>query len=689
MPGGERSRRSAAGAAAGSGSREQRRRADALRRTASARRRAADDDEDDTDSGDGSEAGGYAQSISEASERVMHSLGAAQAAFCQAPALPALPQMQMPPLPALAPLPSPAALYDKFSTQARLRAGAARAQRAGESTRLSQTRNAAQSARFRLTQPLPRALRVRQANALYVDATENLSRALHVASPAGCAPLCALCVVWRSADERFPFSLSRSGSVAPTRTERAPLPLRRRPGGATHRRRHARCATLPRCRSHAHTHTHTRTHANARTKHACVRSHTAHARARLFPGAQPRAAAAASTEAPLPPVVAMRFPPGSLRVARGVSEDDDEDGPPAARAPLGASPLRAKAPPEDGDASRSRSDSASGSGGGGRRRRRSRGRRRHDDDDDAGGGRGLRRQRSRGRQQQQQRSRAGGTPASSPRFNAAGGGGGGGYANSEGGAAALRGLAAGMRARSLAQSGSVRASTRSPHAQALKRHLADARGVAASALLDLFSLALASLLSLFVPMQNAHLCPSTSASSAATSAALCSFTEQLAFGRFTPLHKAVFVLNWGTLLIGLLAECIFLWRELWLIEHCDEDRAAPWAALSAQLGAYPSLAQSLDRVNTAAVRAASILAAALAVNFAASAALAAAQWAGYRTAVTLIAFCVPAVRRVVAFRAAAVESADKRIALPLWAGGFVSLNCLDEACTRTGEDGGV
>ncbi len=244
------------------------------------------------------------------------------------------------------------------------------------------------------------------------------------------------------------------------------------------------------------------------------------------------------------------------------------------------------------------------------------------------------------------------------------------------------------------------------------------RGVALTALLDFFTAVMASLLTLFVP----QLCPASAAviiggvSIAPTDEThLCSLAEQLLLARRSPLHRAAVALNFITLGAFVLAEgcvrtpwlasteppvltrcahrspaSVFLWRELWVVEHCDEDRTQPWAALSAQLAAYPSLAQRLDGANSAAAAAAVALAAVMALNFAVSVALAGAeQYGGYRTAVALVAFSVPAARRVATFAAVARESHAMRIALPLWGAGLVSLNCLDEACTRTGEDGAV
>ncbi len=242
--------------------------------------------------------------------------------------------------------------------------------------------------------------------------------------------------------------------------------------------------------------------------------------------------------------------------------------------------------------------------------------------------------------------------------------------------------------------------------------------MALTAVLDFFSAVMASLLTLFVP----QLCPASAAVSVdgvtvarTYETHLCSLAEQVLLARRSPLHRAAVTLNFITLGAFLLAEgcvriclasrletpaltccahrkpaSVFLWRELWVVEHCDEDRTQPWAALSAQLAAYPSLAQRLDRANSAAAVAATALAAVMALNFAVSVALAGAeQYGGYRTAVALVAFSVPAARRVAAFAAVARESHAMRIALPLWGAGLVSLNCLDEACTRTGEDGAV
>jgi hypothetical protein len=194
---------------------------------------------------------------------------------------------------------------------------------------------------------------------------------------------------------------------------------------------------------------------------------TAHARACLLtPRSQPRELAEA--EPPLPPVVRMRFPPGSLRVARGVSEDDDESGPPTARTQRSSAVSAAPASP-----ARPRPDSARSSSGasepeetprsGRRRRGRRRGERGERDDD----GRTFGRQRSSARRRD-----AAPPPPATPRTG-------------DGDAGATRALAADMRHRALMRSGSVRASLRSPHAEARLLHAASAHPMCRVRLLTL------------------------------------------------------------------------------------------------------------------------------------------------------------------------------------------------------------
>jgi hypothetical protein len=138
---------------------------------------------------------------------------------------------------------------------------------------LARVTNANASGTLRLTQPLPRVACARRMRCMWTRRRTCHGRCTSPRPPG--APLLRCVAAWRAADERFPFS--RSVSIAHGVTERAPLLLLRRPGGATPRRRHARCVTPPARAAPPCAHTHTR--ANARTKHACVRSHTAHTRA--------------------------------------------------------------------------------------------------------------------------------------------------------------------------------------------------------------------------------------------------------------------------------------------------------------------------------------------------------------------------------------------------------------------------
>ena len=375
----------------------------------------------------------------------------------------------------------------------------------------------------------------------------------------------------------------------------------------------------------------------------------------------------------------MRFPPGSLRVARGLSEEEDDYALPQRASP---SAVPAQQQPGTGRSGRSNAFSrprpaaaASGSD-------RSEG----DLSSSSGGSQEKRRKpRAKRRAQQQQRSRAAAADSAY------------GDASAAKEAAAMapamapsRSLAAAMRARSAQQAGSVRASARSPHAQALKRHADDGRGLFFATCARVIEAALCSLLTLWTPIRSCATSPAPGTRSIADASSLdmCSLRSELQFASLSGLRQSAFVLNWATLGAFFLAECVFAWRELWLLEHCDEDRDQPWAALGAQLAAYPSLARRLDSVNATASWAARLLLSLMAANLALSAALAAKtqEAVQYRTYVVLVALTWPAAMRVLGAAATAGRAHAERLALPLWAGGVLSLNCLDEAFARTGEE---
>ena len=240
---------------------------------------------------------------------------------------------------------------------------------------------------------------------------------------------------------------------------------------------------------------------------------------------------------------------------------------------------------------------------------------------------------------------------------------------------------------------SGRGSARSPYAQSVKRLMSGdmVRAVCLSVVVDAVFGVLGTMLSVFVP----QLCGPTPRVVLAgglviptyTDPHLCSIAEQLDTTRMSTLHQAVFLTNCCTLLILLLSDVVFIWRELSLIDLCDEDRGVEWTHLSAQLSAFPRLGDRLDRLNGLTYGTAAVTLLVLTGNWIASAVLALSQqFADYRTPVLLVALVLPAARRLASYCATAGESRRKRLALPLWASGFISLNCLDERWMRTGEE---
>ena len=240
---------------------------------------------------------------------------------------------------------------------------------------------------------------------------------------------------------------------------------------------------------------------------------------------------------------------------------------------------------------------------------------------------------------------------------------------------------------------SGRGSARSPYAQSVKRLMSSemVRAVSLAVVVDAVFAVLGTMLSVFVP----QMCGPTPrvvlagglVIPASAAPHLCSIAEQLDTTRMTTLHQAVFLTNCCSLLVLLLSDIVFIWRELSLIDLCDEDRGAEWTHLSAQLSAFPRLGDRLDRLNGVTYYTAGGTLLVLTGNWVASAVLALSQqFADYRTPVLLVALVLPSARRMGSYCATAGESRRKRLALPLWASGFVSLNCLDERWMRTGEE---
>lgn len=219
---------------------------------------------------------------------------------------------------------------------------------------------------------------------------------------------------------------------------------------------------------------------------------------------------------------------------------------------------------------------------------------------------------------------------------------------------------------------------RSPFVAAGKAPLSSASftGVGATLALDGVACIFASLLTLWVPQQCG---PGLDRP--------CTVVECTDVTTMSSLRLAAFLVNCGTLLSCFVCESIFLWRDFTLFALCDEDRGAPWDALPRLLHAFPRIGARVDAANATAALAATALLLLLCGNLALTAAWAArTAYGGYRTGVVLTALSLPAVRRLVLFRSVAAESGRSRLALPLWSKGWVSLNALDEARARTGEE---
>ena len=175
--------------------------------------------------------------------------------------------------------------------------------------------------------------------------------------------------------------------------------------------------------------------------------------------------------------------------------------------------------------------------------------------------------------------------------------------------------------------------------------------------------------------------PAAAAAAAAKSPALASY---FAVGR--PLASACLSFNALSFFGFAVAEAALIWREVGLLEICDEDRASPFAGLAAQLAAFPRLGARVDALNSRAARACAAQFIVLTVNWALCCAVALSGKGGaeYRTPMLLLAMMLPAASRLGRAWALCEECAARRMALPLWGEGLLSLNVLDEEAARTG-----
>jgi hypothetical protein len=69
--------------------------------------------------------------------------------------------------------------------------------------------------------------------------------------------------------------------------------------------------------------------------------------------------------------------------------------------------------------------------------------------------------------------------------------------------------------------------------------------------------------------------------------------ENIDFATFSKFNKAVFLLNCITLLVMLLAQSFFWKREVWMINHLDENNEVPYSSLPEQIQPY----EELERAN--------------------------------------------------------------------------------------------
>jgi len=178
--------------------------------------------------------------------------------------------------------------------------------------------------------------------------------------------------------------------------------------------------------------------------------------------------------------------------------------------------------------------------------------------------------------------------------------------------------------------------------------------------------------------------PASAAAAAAKAPALAAY-----YASSKSLASACLAFNALSLFGFAAAEAALVWREAGLLEICDEDRSSPWTGLASQLSAFPRLGARVDALNARAARACAAQSAVLAVNWALCCAVALSGKGGaeYRTPMLLLGMLLPAASRLGRAWALCEECAVRRMALPLWGGGLLSLNVLDEEAARTGEVG--
>ena len=76
--------------------------------------------------------------------------------------------------------------------------------------------------------------------------------------------------------------------------------------------------------------------------------------------------------------------------------------------------------------------------------------------------------------------------------------------------------------------------------------------------------------------------------------------ENLDWYNFSPLNKQVFLMNCITLAVMLMAQAYFWKREVWMINHLEEDNTVPYSSLPEQIQPYEELEQANKGYNRAA-----------------------------------------------------------------------------------------
>lgn len=81
---------------------------------------------------------------------------------------------------------------------------------------------------------------------------------------------------------------------------------------------------------------------------------------------------------------------------------------------------------------------------------------------------------------------------------------------------------------------------------------------------------------------------------------LCTMKENIDWLTFSEFNKAVFLVNVLTLFIMLLAQSFFWKREVWMINHLDENNEVPYSSLPEQIQPYEELEKTNKAYNATA-----------------------------------------------------------------------------------------